>query len=169
MHAYSPKRPGTGTTRKADSRTAAPRAWGWPEPARHLLAALSIVTAIGLGTASLTTLGPGESLAPPPRLELDLNTAPAHVLGSLPQVGPALVDRIVAIRRHRPLTSLADARARVPGLGRATVAQIAPHLAANLPRTLAGDTTTNPPKTRRPTTNRKRRLETALATSNNDR
>lgn len=169
MQTYSPKRPVTGSARAAPSHKAAPRAWGWPEPARHLLAALSIVTAIGLGTASLTTLGPGESHAPPPRLELDLNTAPAHVLGTLPHVGPALVNRIVTIRRQRPLTSLADARARVPGLGPATIAQITPHLTADPRQTLATNTTTRDPKKPRATTNRKRRLETALATRNDDR
>jgi hypothetical protein len=63
-----------------------------------------------------------------PDLVLDLNTAPARVLETLPHVGQTLVRQVVAARELRPLTSLDDAGSRIRGLGPVTLAQIAPYV-----------------------------------------
>ena len=60
-------------------------------------------------------------------LRLDPNTVPPEVLAALPHVGSGLVDRWVKAREERPFRSLEDARARVRGLGPATLDQIAPY------------------------------------------
>ena len=52
---------------------------------------------------------------------------PPEVLTALPHVGASLVDRWVKAREERPFRSLEDARARVRGLGVATLGQIAPY------------------------------------------
>lgn len=167
MRTYSPKRTGLDSATVQSPPKTDTRTWGWPQPARHMLAALSILTALGLGSASLLTTRPDEARAPAPQLEVDLNTAPAQVLSTLPQVGPALVDRILASRHQQPLASLADARARIAGLGSATVAHIAPHVSTDPTPILASNHSTKPPKSRRTTASRTRRLETALATRQN--
>ncbi len=171
---YSP--PSRGLDRaQAGSPGARACVWGWSEPARQVLAISAFMTAFLLGAAWLAIMPTAESTpAAAPRLEVDLNTAPAHVLSTLPHVGTALVDRVVAIRRQRPLASLADARARVPGIGPATIAQLAPHLKidptqAQTAPTLASTTAAKPPRTRRARTGRGPRLETALATSQDPR
>jgi DNA uptake protein ComE-like DNA-binding protein len=56
---------------------------------------------------------------------LDPNREPAEVLALLPGLGPA---RAAALVSARPLCSLADVD-RVPGIGPATLRQLAPRLA----------------------------------------
>ena len=59
---------------------------------------------------------------------LDPNTASADELERLPQVGPALAERIVAWRtEHRSFRTLADLDS-VAGVGPATLERLAPHL-----------------------------------------
>ncbi len=66
-------------------------------------------------------LGPGE--------RIDVNAAPVDELDRLPGVGAALAARIVAEReRGGAFDSAADLRT-VPGLGRALLARLEPHLA----------------------------------------
>jgi hypothetical protein len=96
--------------------------------ARFVLAAMVIAAALGLGFGGR---GLEESRrvagATVPELRLDANTVPPEVLTALPHLGSALVDRWVKAREERPFRSLEDARARVRGLGAATLAQIAPY------------------------------------------
>jgi len=60
-------------------------------------------------------------------LKVDPNTVPPHVLEALPQVGPAMVGRIVSERDIRTFNSIADLR-RVRGFGPATMARLSRHL-----------------------------------------
>jgi competence protein ComEA len=101
----------------------------WPVEARTLLAVAVIAIAIGLLTVCRDTgSSPTKAFAVAPNLVLDPNSAPPQVLEALPTLGPTLVRRWVAARAERPISSLADARRRVRGLGPASIAQIAPYL-----------------------------------------
>lgn len=61
---------------------------------------------------------------------VDVNRASAAELATLPRVGPTLAQRIVDDREaHGPYATLADLD-RVPGLGPATIREIAPHATA---------------------------------------
>ena len=58
---------------------------------------------------------------------VDVNRASADELATLPRVGPTLAQRIVEDRAaHGPFATLGDLY-RVPGLGPATIREIAPH------------------------------------------
>jgi len=101
----------------------------WPVEARTLLAVIAVTTAIGLMTACRDAGSSSRKVfAVAPNLVLDPNSAPPQVLEALPTLGPTLVRRWVAARGERPISSLADARKRVRGLGPASLAQIAPYL-----------------------------------------
>jgi DNA uptake protein ComE-like DNA-binding protein len=94
---------------------------------RFVALAAVVTAALGLGFGG----GGGEespeaAVAELPGLRLDPNTVPPQVLTALPHVGSSLVDRWVKAREERPFRSLEDARARVRGLGAATIEQIAP-------------------------------------------
>jgi Helix-hairpin-helix motif len=96
--------------------------------ARFVVAATVAVAAVVLGFFAGDSRDPRD--AGTGRLEelrLDPNTAPPEVLTALPHVGASLVDRWVTAREERPFRSLEDARARVRGLGVATLGQIAPY------------------------------------------
>jgi Helix-hairpin-helix motif len=93
-----------------------------------LLAGLAISAAIGLAVAGRerprrTEAGPQDS-----ELVLDPNTATPEALSALPHLGPTLAHRIADARADGPFRSLEDVRARVRGIGPATLAQIAPYL-----------------------------------------
>jgi hypothetical protein len=91
---------------------------------RFVLGTTVAVAAIALGFFAGE---PGGAEAAKAReLRLDPNTVPPEVLTALPHVGASLVDRWVKAREERPFRSLEDARARVRGLGVATLGQIAP-------------------------------------------
>jgi hypothetical protein len=101
----------------------------WPASVRVLLIIVTMSGAVGLRAASLC-LG-CESHGPfrvVPELVVDPNSAPPQVLGALPQVGEALVKKIVEQREIRPFQSLGELRHRVRGLGPATLARLVPHL-----------------------------------------
>lgn len=100
--------------------------WGWTPPVGRLLAAggFALACAIGLTAPPGRPAGP-----PPPPLRADPNTAPRLVLLALPRIGPARAGAILAARKQAPYRSLADLDARVPGIGPATAAALAPHLA----------------------------------------
>jgi len=101
----------------------------WPAEARTLLAVLAVAMAIGLRTVCQDAGSSSrKAFAVAPKLVLDPNSAPPQVLEALPTLGPTLVRRWVAARAERPISSLADARRRVRGLGPASLAQIAPYL-----------------------------------------
>ena len=61
-------------------------------------------------------------------LKLDPNTATPEALASLPQIGPTLARRIAEARADGPFRSPDDIRARVRGIGPATLARIEPYL-----------------------------------------
>src|SRR4051794_23728745 len=94
----------------------AERLFPWPLSVRVLLIVVTMVGAVGLRTASLSagheTRGPFRA---PPVLAVDPNSAPPEVLGALPNVGGALVKKIVEQRAIRPFQSLGDLRRRVRG------------------------------------------------------
>ena len=101
----------------------------WPVEVRALLAVVAIAIAIGLMTMCRERRAFSDTtVAVAPNLVVDANSAPPQVLEALPTLGPTLVSRWVAARAQQPITSLADARRRVRGLGPASVAQIAPYL-----------------------------------------
>jgi hypothetical protein len=95
------------------------------ERARFVVVAVVSVAAIALGfvAGESSDVAAGKSH----ELRLDPNTVPPEVLTALPHVGSSLVDRWVKAREERPFRSLQDARARVRGLGVATIGQIAPY------------------------------------------
>ena len=83
-------------------------------------------------------------LAPPPAQAakavdgvVNLNTAPAEVLGLLPGVGPAKAAEIVAYRKKRPFRTV-DELVRIKGIGRKMVRRLRVHLAVAGPTTAAG-------------------------------
>jgi len=120
-------------TRDGEIETGAARhhavAETWPVEARTLLAVVVVTMAIGLLTVCQDAGSASRrAFAVTPNLVLDPNSAPPQVLEALPTLGPALVRRWVAARAERPISSLADARRRVRGLGPASLAQIAPYL-----------------------------------------
>jgi len=94
---------------------------------RFVVAGAVAVAAIVLGffAEQPRDVVPGKARA----LRLDPNTVPPGVLTALPHVGPSLVNRWVTAREERPFRSLEDVRARVRGLGVATLGQIAPYFA----------------------------------------
>ena len=64
------------------------------------------------------------------RTTLDINTATMAELSALPNIGPALAERIVSDRETRGrFDSLADLD-RVPGIGPRTIEALRPHAAA---------------------------------------
>jgi competence protein ComEA len=68
---------------------------------------------------------------------VNLNTAPAEVLGLLPGVGPAKAAEIVAYRKKRPFRTV-DELVRIKGIGRKMVRRLRVHLAVAGPTTAAG-------------------------------
>jgi len=103
--------------------------WILPAGARGILAATVIAVALGLAIASdsVPSSSSGAIVAAPDLL-IDLNTAPAPVLETLPHVGPTLVRQLVAARELGPLVSLEETASRVRGMGPSTVAQLRPYL-----------------------------------------
>ena len=101
----------------------------WPMSVRVFLIVVTMIGVVALRTSSLglgrEACGP---FRPVPVLVIDPNSAPPEVLGALPQVGGALVKKIVEQREIRPFQSLDDLRRRVRGLGPATLARLQPHL-----------------------------------------
>jgi competence protein ComEA len=65
-------------------------------------------------------------------LPLDLNRADAAALEALPGIGPGRADAIVRARRAAPFCRVAELD-RVPGLGAATRARLAPFVATPAP------------------------------------
>jgi competence protein ComEA len=117
----------------------------WPVEARTLLTVIVVTMAIGLMTVCRDAGSSSKKVfAVAPNLVLDPNSAPPQVLEALPTLGPTLVGRWVAARAERPISSLADARRRVRGLGPASLAQIAPYLRFE-PRPVAPTDEVEPP------------------------
>jgi DNA uptake protein ComE-like DNA-binding protein len=99
--------------------------WGWTRPAQKVLISLILAAAAWLTAKTWT----GEPLCRPvPRLAVDPNTAPPHVLLALPRLGPARVGAIVEARKHRPFRSVDDLDRNVRGIGPITSQGIAPYL-----------------------------------------
>jgi hypothetical protein len=95
---------------------------------RFVVAAAVAVAALALGFFAEEARNPQDDSAGGIReLRLDPNTVPPEVLTALPHVGASLVGRWVTAREERAFHSLEDARARVRGLGPATLGQIAPY------------------------------------------
>jgi competence protein ComEA len=111
-------------------RRAARLPWSWPEGARVLLAVVAISAAIGLMAGRRDRPRPtsAKPVLEASELKLDPNTATAEALTALPHIGPTLARRIVEARSDGPFRSPEDIRARVRGIGPATLAQIQPYL-----------------------------------------
>ena len=77
-------------------------------------------TGAGSGT---TATGTGE-----PGGQIDLNSATAGQLDTLPGVGPVTVERIIAWRSEHRRFSRVEELQEVDGIGPKTYAQIAPHV-----------------------------------------
>lgn len=67
----------------------------------------------------------GQMLAARAFQRIDLNSAPAAKIESLPYIGAGLAKRIVEERRRRPFTSPDDLANRVDGIGRETALRLA--------------------------------------------
>jgi hypothetical protein len=93
-----------------------------------LLAALAIMAAIGLAVAGRDRPRRISAGRQDSELVLDPNTATPEALSALPHLGPTLARRIAEARADGPFRSLEDVRARVRGIGPATLAQISPYL-----------------------------------------
>lgn len=104
--------------------------WCWPEGARVLLAVLAISAAVGLmaGSGRRERLQPAQPDIGVSGLKIDPNTADAEALSTLPHIGPTLARRIVEAQAGGPFRSPEDLRARVRGIGPATLARIVPYL-----------------------------------------
>lgn len=96
--------------------------FGWDQSTRALLLLLAFC---GVAFQFFTGRDHRRDDAPP-RLIVSLNDAPAPVLGTLPRLGPARVDAILAARRKQPFASLDDFDLRVRGIGPATRKAIQP-------------------------------------------
>ncbi len=106
--------------------------WNWPDGSRLLLASIAIVLAMGLMVGSRREDRRGEHRPVPaakgPAPALDPSTATAESLAGLPRIGPTLARRIVEAQADGPFRSPEDLRARVRGIGPATLARIEPYL-----------------------------------------
>ncbi len=106
--------------------------WIWPDGSRLMLASIAMVLAVGLmaGTGrsdrrrERRPVHAAQASAP----GLDPSTATAEALAGLPRIGPTLARRIVEAQADGPFRSPEDLRARVHGIGPATLAQIEPYL-----------------------------------------
>ena len=74
--------------------------------------------------ALLLTLMLGVSNVRAAPAELEINKATQAQLESLPGIGPALAERILAARASAPFAGWADLRRRVKGLGKATARKL---------------------------------------------
>jgi competence protein ComEA len=63
---------------------------------------------------------------------IDVNTASAAQLQTLPGIGPKMSQRIVEAREQKPFRSVDDLR-RVPGIGPKTLERLRPHITASEP------------------------------------
>jgi competence protein ComEA len=102
--------------------------WSWPEGARVLLAVLAISAAMGLMLGRRDRPRAAKTEVAASDLKLDPNTATPEALAALPHIGPTLARRIAEARADGPFRSPDDIRARVRGIGPATLARIEPYL-----------------------------------------
>ncbi len=146
---------------------------GWPDSARQFLACVAFVTAFGLGVLAVLPGQASRRKTAAPRLQVELNSAPASVLGALPGVGPALVNRVLDARERAPIVSLADARGKIAGLGPVTIGQLRSHL-RQPDQSIVREQVANLPgprsrRMRRSKATSRVAVETALATPGSDR
>lgn len=90
----------------------------WP----RLFPSLSPVRSVQAATPSLSPLTPGPANLAEIREKVNLNTASQAELESLPRVGPALAERIIAGRPYQRLEDLDKIR----GIGPALLDQLRP-------------------------------------------
>ncbi len=93
-----------------------------------LLGVLAIAAAVGLALGRRELSRGGDPVATESELRLDPNKATPEALAALPHIGPTLARRIAEAQADGPFRSPADLRARVRGIGPATLAQIEPYL-----------------------------------------
>jgi competence protein ComEA len=84
---------------------------------------LQLPVAAGAGAPGASAADPGVPAAP-----VDLNTATAQQLDSLPGVGPVLAQRILAWRAQHGRFSRAEELGEVPGIGDKLFAQLRPRV-----------------------------------------
>jgi competence protein ComEA len=106
---------------------AAPRKRARRDPSlRALLLIAALLTLLVVGRlVQRTWLAPAP--ADRPALVIPINRADVATLQLLPQVGPALAERIVAERQRRPFRDAADLQ-RVSGIGATIAERISPYV-----------------------------------------
>ena len=100
--------------------------------ATALFAALALAVFLTTGRVGSVTVETGTQTVQTVQAaeRLDINTAPAEALERLPEIGPALAERIVADREaNGPFAAVEELR-RVDGIGEKTVEAIAPYVTA---------------------------------------
>ncbi len=93
---------------------------------RPTLSAAGAVAGAGAGAAGPTGIG-ASGVAPPANGLVNLNTATAAELDTLPEVGPVTAEAILAWRDQHGGFTAVDELLEVDGIGEATLARIAPH------------------------------------------
>lgn len=91
-----------------------------------------LFSAVLIGVLALRNPPLGHSPSDPPGLKttIDINSADAAQLNALPNIGPALAQRIIDDRQtYGPFDSLDDLD-RVPGIGPRTIDSLRPHAEA---------------------------------------
>lgn len=102
-----------------------------------LVVSLALVALVGWLPAPSRAQGPAEPRAASTAstttasaatiVPFDINTATLEQLDSLPGIGPSKAAAILEARERRPFRRLQDLL-RVPGIGRSTLARLAPYL-----------------------------------------
>lgn len=95
--------------------------------------ATALAAALLVGALALRSARRDAAPSAPARHVVDVNAAPAGEIEALPGVGRVLAARIVAERAGRPFADVDDL-ARVPGVGRTTLARLRPFVRSGAAR-----------------------------------
>jgi competence protein ComEA len=102
----------------------------WRRLALAALAAVAIVTSIGVPAAAYAAAAAGSEAA----AQVDINTASVEELMTVPGIGQVIAQRIVEFRdKNGPYKSIDDLL-KVQGIGEKSLARIREHLSVGRPR-----------------------------------